>query len=319
MRRILLAIPLLALLAAVGCNHWPWKPVAADDTPHTLFRPNAETKASDLVAYLNENARKVPGLYCKTVYIDAKQGSQAFGLDAQMACERPRNFRMKAKVAGAEMADFGSNQDEFWYWIGKSDPPYVFHGNYEEMKTSNRVQLPIPFQPDLVIAALGIGELDPNAKYDVRSYKDTLELIEPTTSIQGKPIFKVTVFNRGAVTATKPQVLAYLLKDEKGNDIAIARVVSTEVNRDTRAVLPKSIHLTLIPDKQMEKIEMKMVFDNLQVMSFDKERRATTFALRDAMGDRQGYDLARGALDAPGSVGAGMSIQRTNGANLPGK
>src|SRR5260370_20862523 len=113
MRRFLGTLHLAALLTVAGC-HMPFvnRP---DDTPRSLSRANVEPTAADLVAYLNDNARKVPGLYCKTVYINAKQGGgQPIGMDATMACEKSRNFRMKAVVGGQPVADFGSNQDEFW-------------------------------------------------------------------------------------------------------------------------------------------------------------------------------------------------------------
>jgi hypothetical protein len=309
---------LVALLTVVGC-HLPFvnRP---DDTPRPLLRANVEPTATELVAYLNDNARKVPGLYCKLVYMDAKQGNRSIGMVATMACERSRNFRMKAVVGGQPAADFGSNEDEFWYWINQNEPPYVFHGKYADMGTA-RAQPPIPFQPDLVIDALGIGDYDPNAKYDVRTGKDYVELIEPSTSIQGKRVWKVTVFNRGAVTATKPQVVAYILKDaETGKDIAVATVTSAQVNRETGAVLPKSLVLTLTPpEKPDAKVEMIMKFENLQVKTFDQDQRGTMFALRDVLENRQGFDLVRGVADgAPAGMGTGMPIQRTNGTgNVP--
>jgi hypothetical protein len=314
MRRFLAVVPVAALLSLVGCNHWPPRPDNGVAPPPVLGL-KAEPKAADLVAYLNGNAAKVPGLFCKTVYINATQGNQTIGMDGTMACEKGRDFRMKAVVAGSPAADFGSNQDEFWYWITKADPPYVFHGKYADMKDA-RTELPIPFQPDLVIAALGVGEYDPNGKYEVRTNKDVVELIEQAVSIQGKPVWKITVFNRGPVTATRPQVLAYVLKDEKGKDIAVATITATQVNRETGAVLPRSIQLTLVPERTPnDKVEMKMVFDNLQVKNFDKEQRASMFSLRDALDNRQGYNLVSGAPDpAPGGVGTGMSIQRTNGS-----
>jgi hypothetical protein len=171
-----------------------------------------------------------------------------------------------------------------------------------------------------VIAALGIGEYDPNAKYDVRVSKDYVELIEPSISIQGKAVWKATVFNRGPVTATRPQVVAYRLIDDKGKEIAVATVTATQVNRETGAVLPKRLELTLFtPEKAPnDKVEMKMVFENLQVVNFDQNQRASMFNLRDAIENRQGFDLVRGAADsAPGTVGQGMSIQRTNGTTYP--
>jgi hypothetical protein len=321
MRRFLAVLPLVAAVALLGCHGWPYRPDASPNGQAALFKANTEPKAAELVAYLNDNSRRVPGLFCQTVYIDATQGNQKIGMDALMACEKSRDFRMKAKVAGNYVGDFGSNQDEFWYWISKAEPPYVYHGKYADMKTA-RATLPIPFQPDIVIAALGVGEYDPNAKYEVRTTKEGVELIEPSVSIQGKPVWKVTVFNRGQVTATKPQVLKYRLIDEAGHEIAVASVVSTQVNRETGATLPKIIQLTLIPEKggPNDKVDMRMNFENLQVRSFDKDQRATIFALNDALSNRQGFDMGSGLADAaPGAVGMGTSIQRTNGTLPPGR
>ncbi len=318
MRRFFAILAVLVLIGAVGCNHWPYRPNPDAATQVGLFKGSAEPSAAQLVAYLNDNSQKVSGLQCATVTIDAKQGnSQPIGMDAIMACEKSRDFRMKAKVAGQNVADFGSNQDEFWYYISKADPPYVVHGKYADMKNA-AATLPIPFQPDLVIAALGIGEYDPNAKYEVRSSKETntVELIEPSVSIQGKPVWKVTVFNRGPITASRPLVLAYLLKDEKGKDIAIARVLSTEVDPKTKAVLPRSLNLTLVTDRPDEKVEMKMTFTDLKVVAFDNESRGRLFSLSDVIvGGRQGFDLVSGRPD--GGPGMGTSIQRTNATSLP--
>jgi hypothetical protein len=310
MRRFVGTLCVVGLLVVAGC-HLPFNRPVEDRGG--LVGTNAEPKIADLVGYLNDNAHKVQAVQCSKVYIDAKQGNQVIGMDAQLACERPRDFRLKAKVAGTPAADFGSNGNEFWYWISKADPPFVYHCSYEEMKTG-KVNLPFPFQPDIVIAALGIGEYDPNAKYEIRTNRDTVELIEPSQSVQGKPVFKVTVFQRGSVSTTKPQVLAYRLVDDKGKDVAIARINEVQVNRETGATLPKRVQLIWIPDKADEKIEMKMTFENMQATSFDRDAKARLFDRQDAVAGRQGFDLARWAKDlSPDGIGTPMSIQRTNG------
>jgi hypothetical protein len=311
MRRFLGTLHLAALLCVVGC-HLPFINRVEDDRGG-LVGLKTEPKVVDLVAYLNDNAHKVQAVQCTKVYIDAKQGNKVIGMDAYLACEKPRNFRMKAKVAGNYVADFGSNSDEFWYWISQADPPYVYHCTYDEMKTG-RVGLPFPFQPDMVIAALGIGEYDPNAKYELRTNKDTVELIEPTQSVQGKPVFKVTVFQRGSVSTTRPQVLAYRLVDDKGKDIAVARINEVQVNKESGAVLPRRVQLVWVPDKADDKIEMKMTFENMQPASFERDAKGRLFDRQDAVAGRQGFDLARWAVDpTPGGMGTSMSIQRTNG------
>src|SRR5262249_57670564 len=104
--------------------------------------------AEDLVYYLNFNARKVQAVQCNRLEIDCKQGNQGVGLDGLLACEKPRNFRLKAKLLGQPGVDIGSDGDrEFWYWISKAEPPYLYHCSYEEFGRGG-VRMPFPFQPD---------------------------------------------------------------------------------------------------------------------------------------------------------------------------
>ena len=52
-----------------------------------------------------------------------------------MACQKPRDFRLRAKILGTPAVDLGSNDQEFWYWISKVNPPHVYHCSYENLKT----------------------------------------------------------------------------------------------------------------------------------------------------------------------------------------
>ena len=59
--------------------------------------------------------------------MDCKQGNELpIGLDALLACQKPRDFRLKGSIGGKQVVDIGSNDDEFWYWIseiGQADAP----------------------------------------------------------------------------------------------------------------------------------------------------------------------------------------------------
>ena len=145
----------LAVLAA-GCN-----------TLGPMFKQKESSAAvttgnitaEQMVAYLNDNARRLQTIQCNQVAIDSKQGSQNIpGLDGLLVVQKPRQFRLKAKVLGQPAVDLGSNQQEFWYWISKAEPvPYVFHCDYQSMDRG-QVRMPIPIQPEMILAAMGISE-----------------------------------------------------------------------------------------------------------------------------------------------------------------
>jgi hypothetical protein len=275
------------------------------DTPPPGKAPTAE----ELVQYLNYNARKVQTVQSNHVDIDCKQGNQGVpGLSGLMVCQKPRNFRLKAKVAGQPVVDIGSNDQEFWYWISKAEPPYVYYCSYENLARGG-VRMPFPFQPDMLVMALGMAEYDPNKKYEIKPNDKTIELIETAVSPQGQPIKKVTVFNRFQAEKGQPQVLAYKLKDMQDKDICTAVVYEVQTVQvagyPEPAVMPYRVKLTW-PDQQ---VEMTMWLKDLQAVTVEPERATRMFSRRD-LADLQSFDLARGTPDNPRGIGQTQSFNR---------
>jgi hypothetical protein len=288
----------LGLMLVVGCFPQAYKRDNGGPSYAKTPLPPAPEPAQ-LVRYLNDNARKVAGLQAE-VAIDAKQGRQSVGLDGYLACSCPRNFRLKAKAVGRPAADIGSNDNEFWFWISQDNPPYVYHCSYADL--ARGVNIPFPFQPDMITAALGLAIYDENKAYKVRESGQFVELHEDTTTPQGQPVDKVTVFNRMEVRQQgEPQVRAHVLRDAKGTIIAQAVIHKVAVDRETGAVVPQHVTLTW----PAQKMEMEMRFRDLRVVRFDAERSARLFQRTD-LSNLVSYDLARRVVDSPG-------VQRASG------
>ena len=221
--KILTGLGLLAL--AAGCI-WGCKRDVVPDPPATVTTQTPS--AANLVAYLNKNARLVQSVKSTKVEMDAKQDGQSIGLEGMLFCQKPRNFRLRANdPLGKPAVDIGSNDNEFWFWISAAKDedgvPRVHYCSYSDM-AAGKARMPFPFQPDMIVSALGLGEYDPKGNYTVKDDPKTISLIEQTTSAQGQPVQKATVFSRTRVAPGKPQVLAYLLLDEKGKEICRASV-----------------------------------------------------------------------------------------------
>ena len=60
------------------------------------------------------------------VDITASQGWQSFGARAKLVADQPRNFRMTASspLLSGTAVDLGSNDQEFWFYVMKNNPPY---------------------------------------------------------------------------------------------------------------------------------------------------------------------------------------------------
>jgi RNA polymerase sigma factor (sigma-70 family) len=193
--------------------------------------------AAQLVAYLNDNAGRFRAVQWNRVAIDCLQGNQAVGLDGSLVCQKPRNFRLKAKVLGQPGVDIGSNKDEFWYWIKKADPAYIYHCPHQDLGRAGP-GWPFPFRPEWLLDALGLAEYDPAKRYEVIARPETVELVEKAETPQGRTAFKVTVFNR---TPARVQVTERLLRDAGGNTLCRATVQEVVRDQATGAVLPRKV------------------------------------------------------------------------------
>ncbi len=218
---------------------------------------------------------------------------------------KPRNFRLQAQILSQPAVDIGSNDQEFWYWISKNEPPYLFHCSYDALSRGTRI--PFPFQPDMVVSALGLAEYDLAKKYELRADPRLhyYELIEQTLSPQGEPIQKVTVFNKKQVEAPAPQVIAHVLKDARGNPICTATIKKVQQNRDNGAIYPTVVMFNW----PAQKLQMTMELHNLQVVKVDDGMAQRVFTRKNL--GYQTYDLARGVSDGPGN------LQQTGATILP--
>lgn len=275
------------LCLATGCQNWLVRKDSQGAVPSARMTSGAATP-QELVGYLNDNARKLQTLECRELDLQASQANQPIGLMGQMVVQQPRSFRMHAMVAGTNMVDLGSNNDEFWFWIGKSEPPYLFHCSHQDF-SQGRTKMPFPFQPDWIMEALGMAQHDPNKQYEVRNNRQSVELVEPSVTPQGQPVRKVTVFQR-----TPLQVTGLSIRDMTGKDICTARIVSVGHDRATGATYPRNVQL----DWPADKVRLNMRLDAVNVnQNLPQDRLAALFT-RPSMSGVQSYNLASGP-DAP--------------------
>jgi hypothetical protein len=305
MRSIIAASSLVVLLIALGCNFAPHKRelVGGGGAVET-----ATPTVDNLVKYLNENAKlldKSQALRCTNVHIEVRAERGGGGIDGMMLCQMPRNLRLAGKLLGNPFVDIGSNDKEFWYWISKNEPPYLFHCSYEAMARGARV--PFPFHPDMVMEALGLAQYDPARHYELKKLTDkrgvaqAFELSEQTVSAQNQRIVKVTKFNAQRASLPQPQVLAHYLKDERGNLICAAEIRKVQQVGDKGLIVPKEVAFRW-PE---QKLQMTMQLWNPQVVPVTETMVANGFTRQNLT--YQAYDLATGTLDRAGVQQAGAT------------
>jgi len=291
------------LLASTGCSNWAKDKGIGSAVQVT--NPREAPSSVDLVRYLNRESAKVSSLSCSDLDIDVKdKGILVPTVHGNMIAQKPRNFRMTGKAAGSPQLDFGSNDEQFWFWV-KQGAPYLFHCKYTDFDKG--VDMPFPFQPEWVVQALGISEYGDASKYKVEMKGNTIELVENST-LQGKPIRKITRFNADIVAPPSPQIVGYAMQDMAGKTICVAtikEVKQVQTPNGEWATYPRKVMLEWPQDQMRLELTLDKVTLNQQLPA----EQTTRLFNRPVWKDIPPYDLARRPEFSPSS----NRIQRTGG------
>jgi hypothetical protein len=305
MKHILAALTVGILVAFAGCTRWNFLKPDAKTTPP----PTSTPSVAQLVGYLDENSGLIQTVRCTDLNMTCWAGRQSVGVNGRMIAQKPRNFLMGANSLGKTMVDIGSNDQEFWYWISKADPPYQFYCSYKDLQDGRVRQVPFPFQPDWIIETMGMGTYGPPDRYKLEVKPETLELVESARSPQGVPVRKVIVLNRREVKVPAPQVLAYLLLDEAtGKEICSAHITESQLlpvdaTSNKGIILPRRIEFRWNAPNQSLKLEMRLYGVNV-----NPQIPRESFARRPLQGVPS-YDLASGRKDQPAGLQRVQGLQ----------
>ena len=264
--RPLITIAAMTMLAlAAGCTNTRWGFLNREkDRPIQGPPPPKES----VVEYLNENARRIQTFRCDDLHITVHSGTIPIGLSGKLMTQKPRDFRMSGDFAASRMVDLGSNDQEFWWWISKDNPPDQYFCSYKDMQEGRVRALPFPIQPEWIMETMGLGPYGTADKYEMEHDDYTLKLIERTRSPQGRPVRKVIVMKRAPQNVLKgdPQVIEYLLFDDASNkELCSAQVTQAQVDSATGAILPRRLELRCAVGQ--EKVRLDMRFDSVRVNS----------------------------------------------------
>src|SRR5262249_19016269 len=147
------------LLVLSGCNWFNDNILHPNSKKPVAYNDQRPTKDA-LVAYVNNESAKLNSLQVNTLGIEASMGygvARSIPLSGTLQAQKPGNFRLEGYVPGmrTDMVDLGSNDREFWFWVGDAgrskDTPYLYHCSHTDLP---KAQLPIPVHPDWIMEAL---------------------------------------------------------------------------------------------------------------------------------------------------------------------
>lgn len=195
----------------------------------------------DLVAYLNRNTDQITSWRCDKATLKARGGPLLVpSLNAMIAIERPRKFRLQGTVLNSNVVDLGSNQERFWVWVKNDEDPGILTSRHDCLRAAQQ-QLPLPFEPDWLIEALGVIPLDPDEIEFEKHETDPKKCFfrRKRTAPDGSPVELVSM-----IDTCKGVIVSHTLSDRAGNLVAMARMSEHEHDGKTGPQLPHTVELS---------------------------------------------------------------------------
>ncbi|MFO0814874.1 MAG: hypothetical protein U0796_16765 [Gemmatales bacterium] len=212
---------------------------------------NAPGSASELVTHLNKYSAPVQSVESDKLDITVTQNGQPFGLDGKLAFQKGRNFRMVASAIGSTEADLGSNDQEFWFYMKRNDPPDLFFCSYNDLPSA---QIKLPLQPDWIAEALCVQELNP-AEYEMFQFKSGVELRKRITS-NGEQLVKcILIANSGPNSG---RVVMHRLVRANNQEIWRAEITEYQLQKDVgNYAIPYQVKITCPEHKVVVELKIK--------------------------------------------------------------
>jgi hypothetical protein len=228
----------MALFAASGanCNQW----VRGYTQPRLL--PESAT-LDQIVTLVNDNANRVQSLQSTQATLSLPG---APSLRATVALAPPRRLRLWAdgSLTGREL-DLGSNDELFWLWVRRNQPPAMFVCRHDQFATSNARQI-MPVEPQWMIDAAGLAKFDTTQPLEgpFPVHGDRVEIRSHQLTAAGA-ITQITVVDQWEGTVVEQDVY-----NPQGQLLAVARANRFKHDPASGAALPRSIDVNW-PTAQM--------------------------------------------------------------------
>ena len=227
--------------------------------PRTL---PANPSLEQIIAAVHDNTQRVRS-YMAPQAVLAAEGVPR--LSARVACELPRRFRLQARtaVSGDEL-DIGSNDDLFWLWVRRHDPPVLLFCRHDRYAQSSARRL-LPITAEQMPELLGLVTFDPADRHE-----GPFPLADGRIEIRSHVGGTAAAAGSGAETVVKSTILdgvTGLVQEQHlftadGRRIASARTTGHRVDAASGAALPRLVEVDWPEPKLNFRLEIVTIVTN---------------------------------------------------------
>lgn len=320
------SLVLIAALAMAGCRAAGVAPTGPTPPPE----PKLSFRLDDFVREHNQNARLIKAVEARPsiqVTMTPPDGGEAQSgrVNGRLSVVQPRNFKLELATMTSNLADIGSNDEQFWFWVQSKIDKHVYYCNYDDLPTS---ELAPTYQPDWIVRALGLKPITPDEAVAARVSPGP----EPGTTAIRFPASRVggATYSREIVVADiSNRVTEFRVFDRDGEtvlgdakidsylDIPIPDDDKTEADRPA-AAKPKTHHIPdrVVLDWKREGLKLDIALKSVKLnQPISEERRAALF-VQPKLSGYTSIDLAEASREhareaAAANRSGGVSVRET--------
>lgn len=221
----------------------PFAPSLGPPAPEVLL-PGASLE--QVIAAVNQNSMRIVSYQTNNASITVPGMPNIPLLRGNIAAQRPCRVRLQASTAlsGPEV-DLGSNEDLFWFWVRRNDPPALYFSRHDQFVGSAAQQV-MPVEPQWLFDALGLMQFTPNDRHEGPwpHGNGTLEIRSVVTTRSG------TMTKSTVIDARRAWVLEQHIYDTSGVLLASAVARSHRYYPELGVSLPQEVDIRL-PSAQL--------------------------------------------------------------------
>jgi len=268
-RRILVAMAALGLSGCVALNRGSLSLTPRPLGEHTL-------DVAEFVAEHNRNAERIQSLTAKpTIGVAGK--AMRGRADGRLALVRPRDFKLQLARMGNTLADIGSNDDEFWFWV-QGDDKSIYWCNYDELDST---PLAVTYQPDWIMEALGLKAISAEEAARIKrregSERGTTALVFPPTRNGGETYTRMMIVSNATRRIKEHRIYAgnlqTLLAQAEVSRFKDFDAGSSQAGARETCYLPESVKLSWKRDQ----LTLDVLLQDVTINQFESSKIAAFF------------------------------------------
>ncbi|MDC0936102.1 hypothetical protein OAS39_07430 [Pirellulales bacterium] len=198
-----------------------------------------------VVAAVNLNASRIQSYQTNNATLSVPGVPGVPRLSGNIAAQRPKRLRLQASSLLGPEVDLGSNDELFWLWVRRNEPPALYYARHDQFIGSEAQRL-LPIDPSWLLDALGMSTFAPGDQHNgPRMQADgTLEIRSVLQTPSG-PMTKISI-----VDPRRAWVLQQHVYDSQGSLLASAVASEHRYYPEAQVSLPQRIEVQM-PSAQL--------------------------------------------------------------------